>query len=74
MKRISALVLVLAFGMAAIPAQARRTTVQGDTRQSRKAAKGRQKSAKAASRKQRKEMKKYAKAEREKQKLARGER
>ena len=72
MKRIAAFMLLAGLSVAiAIPAQARRTTVQEDTRQSRSAAKKQEKMNKQATKRQRKAMKRAAKAQRKAQKASR---
>jgi hypothetical protein len=65
MKRIAALLLLVAFSLAgAIPAQAQRISPQENARRSSKAAKKQQKMLRKANKKQRKAMKKAAKAQR----------
>jgi hypothetical protein len=65
MKRIAAFVLMVALSVAgAIPAQAQRTSVEENARQSRAAAKQQNKMLKKSAKKQRKAMKRSAKAQR----------
>ena len=65
MKRIAAFMLLVALSVAGtIPAQAQRTSVQENARQSQRAAKQQQKMLKKAAKKQRKAMKKYVKTQR----------
>jgi len=65
MKRIAAFMLLVALSVAGtIPAQAQRTSVEENARQSQRAAKQQQKMLKKAAKKQRKAMKKSVKAQR----------
>jgi hypothetical protein len=65
MKRIAALLLLVALSVAgAMPAYAQRTSVEENARQSQKAAKRQQKASRKAAKNQRKAMKKYTKGQR----------
>jgi hypothetical protein len=71
MKRIAAFILLVALSVvAAIPAQARSTTVEDNSRQS-EAAKEQRKMLKKAAKKQRRAMKRAAKGQRKAQKASR---